>query len=236
MAEYAESHFGDTYFDVPNFSRALVEHLLPYLKDRETRKALDIGCAFGRASFELARYFDAVLGVDFSARFIDQGVKLGRDGLLRYTLTEEGDLQVFKTRTLAELGLDTVPVPEFAQGDACNLKPNYCDYDLVFAANVLDRLYEPAKFLDDIHTRILPGGLLMIASPYTWLEEHTPKANWIGGFKRNGENVTTLDGLKKHLEPNFRLLDAPHQVPFVIRETRRKFQHSLSEVTVWERK
>jgi len=24
-------------------------------------------------------------------------------------------------------------------------------------------------------------------------------------------------------------------VPFVIRETRRKFQHTLSEVTIWER-
>lgn len=235
MSEYAEFHYGDSYFGVPNFPRALVELLAPYLEGRETRKALDLGCASGRASFELARYFDEVLGLDFSVRFIDQGVQIGRDGMLRYTLTDEGDLRLFKTRTLAELGLDKVRVPDFAQGDACNLKPNYRDFDLVFAANLIDRLYEPAKFLNDIHTRIQPGGLLMIASPYTWLEEHTPRDKWIGGFKKNGENVTTLDGLKAHLEPNFRLLDAPRQVPFVIRETSHKFQHSLSEMTVWER-
>lgn len=235
MSEYAEFHYGDEYFGVPNFPRALVELLAPYFKGRKTGKALDLGCASGRASFELARYFDEVLGIDFSVRFIDQGVQIGREGLLHYTLVDEGDLRIFKTRTLAELGLDGVRLPDFAQGDACNLKPNYTDFDLVFAANLIDRLYEPAKFLDDIHTRIRPGGLLMIASPYTWMEQHTPKSAWIGGYKKDGESVTTLDGLKKHLEPNFRLLDSPKQVPFVIRETSHKFQHSLSNVTVWER-
>ncbi len=58
---------------------------------------------------------------------------------------------------------------------------------------------------------------------------------WLGGFKKDGENFTTLDGLKAHLGPHFRLIDGPLEVPFVIRETRRKFQHTLSEVTVWER-
>jgi hypothetical protein len=28
----------------------------------------------------------------------------------------------------------------------------------------------------------------------------------------------------------------PLQVPFVIRETRRKFQHTVSELTVWRRR
>lgn len=92
-----------------------------------------------------------------------------------------------------------------------------------------------SKFLDQIHTRIVPGGLLMIASPYTWLEEHTPRAAWTGGFKKDAENYTTLDGLKAHLSPHFRMVQAPVDVPFVIRETQRKFQHTLSELTVWER-
>ena len=32
-----------------------------------------------------------------------------------------------------------------------------------------------------------------------------------------------------------RLMRAPQDVPFVIRKTRRKFQHTLAEVTLWER-
>jgi hypothetical protein len=75
----------------------------------------------------------------------------------------------------------------------------------------------------------------MLASPYTWLEEHTKKENWVGGFKKDGENLTTLEGLKMILLPHFDLIDET-QVPFVIRETSRKHQHTLSDVTIWVKK
>ena len=75
----------------------------------------------------------------------------------------------------------------------------------------------------------------MITSPYTWLEEHTAREEWIGGFKRDGENFTTLDGLREILGKHFTLLGEPRAVPFVIRETRRKFQHTSAEMTIWER-
>lgn len=236
LSEYAEFHYGDTYFDVPNFSKALAEIAIAAMGNRPKRTALDLGCASGRSTFELARVFDHVTGVDFSARFIGQGVQLAQQGILRYTLTDEGELVSYKERTLSNLGLDHVKNKvEFFQGDACNLKPIFTGYDLILAANLIDRLYDPAKLLNSIHTRIIPGGLLMITSPYTWLTEHTKKEAWIGGFKRDGENFTTLDGLKEMLGKHFRLIQGPQAVPFVIRETKRKFQHTLAEVTIWER-
>jgi len=64
---------------------------------------------------------------------------------------------------------------EFWQGDAHNLKEQFGDYDLVLACNLIDRLYDPARFLEHIAGRINPGGLLVILSPYTWLEEFTSK-------------------------------------------------------------
>ena len=237
MSEYAEFHYGDTYFGVPNFSQALARHAIAAMGERPRRRALDLGCASGRATFELARAFDQVTGVDFSARFINQGVQLIQTGQLRYTLTDEGDLVSYKARSLTDLDLqDTAARVEFYQGDACNLKPQFSRYDLVLAANLIDRLYDPARFLDQIHERIVSGGLLVIASPYTWLEEHTPRQAWIGGFKKDAENYTTLDGLRDHLGAHFRLVSGPTDVPFVIRETRRKFQHTLSEMTIWERR
>lgn len=236
LSEYAEFHYGDTYFDVPNFSKALAEIAIAAIGNRPKRTALDLGCASGRSTFELAKVFDHVTGIDFSARFIGQGVQLVQQGILRYTLTDEGELVSYKERTLSNLGLDHVKHKvEFFQGDACNLKPIFTGYDLILAANLIDRLYDPAKLLTGIHTRINPGGLLMITSPYTWLTEHTKKEAWIGGFKRDGENFTTLDGLKEMLAKHFRLIQGPQAVPFVIRETKRKFQHTLAEVTIWER-
>ncbi len=56
-----------------------------------------------------------------------------------------------------------------------------------------------------------------------------------GGFKRDGENFSTLDGLKEILGSHFKLVHGPQEVSFIIRETRRKFQHTLSEITIWEK-
>ena len=236
LTEYAEFHFGDNWFGVENFPKALADIALESMTGKTTGKALDLGCACGRSSFELARAFEQVEGIDFSANFIRLGVEMAEQGSIRYSLAEEGELVSYHTRTLKELGLGAcADKVSFHQGDACNLKPRFSGYDLVLAANLIDRLYRPRHFLDSVHERINEGGILVIASPYTWLEEHTAKEEWIGGFKKDGESHTTLDGLKEHLGGHFRLVGEPRKVPFVIRETQHKFQHTLSEVTIWER-
>lgn len=236
LSEYAEFHYGDEYFGVPNFPRALAQIALNAMQGRSRRRALDLGCAVGRASFELAREFDNVTGVDFSARFIQMGVTLATSGSIRYSLVDEGQLMRYCQRDLAHLGLAEIASKvSFFQGDACNLKDLFTGYDLILAANLIDRLYKPMLFLQDVHQRVVTGGLLMIATPWTWLETHTERADWLGGFKRDGENVTGLDGLKAVLLRHFRLIGEPRDVPFVIRETRRKFQHTVSQVTIWER-
>jgi 5-histidylcysteine sulfoxide synthase/putative 4-mercaptohistidine N1-methyltranferase len=236
LSEYAEFHYGDSYFGVPNFSRALAELAISAMSERPALKALDLGCACGRASFELAKHFAQVTGIDFSARFIGQGVQLAESGQIRYSRCEEGELVSYQTRRLDELGLDQVRNKVgFFQGDACNLKPQFSGYDLILAANLIDRLYDPAQFLATVHERLNVGGILLLASPYTWLTEHTPREAWLGGFKKDGESFSTLDGLKAILQQHFQLLAPPVEIPFVIRETRHKFQHSLSEVSLWRR-
>lgn len=237
LSEYAEFHYGDRYYEVANFPQTLAEIAIKALGDKPAGKALDIGCSVGRASFELAKHFDHVTGIDFSARLINLGVQLATHGVIRYSIVDEGELLFHRERHLTDLGLaDASDKVEFLQGDACNLKQHFKGYDLIMAANLIDRLYEPALFLSMIHDRINSGGVLLIASPYTWLEENTTKENWLGGIKKDGENVSTLDALKAILGKHFNLMAAPQQVPFVIRETSRKFQHTLSDVTLWVRK
>ncbi len=158
-------------------------------------------------------------------------------GCLRYTLPDEGELVSYHERRLDTLGLaETAGRVEFWQGDACNLKDVFTGFDLILAANLIDRLYSPRRFLQDVARRLNAGGLLVLASPCTWLEEHTKRDEWIGGFKKDGDSYTTLDGLKDLLGARFELVQGPQEVPFVIRETRRKHQHTLSELTVWKRR
>ncbi len=236
LAQYCEFHFGEQWHGESNFPKELALACIDAMNGRAMGRALDIGCACGRSTFELARQFEHVDGIDFSASFIHTCVEMAEQKLVRYARPEEGELVSYHERTLAYLGLDqTVEKVAFHQGDACDLKPQFSGYDLVLAANLIDRLYKPSSFLTTIHERINDGGLLVIASPYTWLEEYTPKEEWVGGFQQNGEDYTTLDGLRDMLAPHFRILGKPRSLPFVIRETRNKFQHSLSELTVWQK-
>lgn len=237
ISQYLEFHYGDSYFGVSNYPKACIDAILQLAEGMQLERAFDVGCAVGRSSFELARTIPHVDALDFSTRFIRNALNLRQHGQLRYLITQEGELTILKQANLAELGLDaTADRVHFSQGDACNLKPLYQDYDLVFAGNLIDRLYEPAKFLSTIHERIRLGGLLALTSPYTWLEEYTEKQHWIGGHKENGENLTTLDGLQRILREHFEPFCEPLDVPFVIRETARKYQHSIAQLTLWKRR
>jgi 5-histidylcysteine sulfoxide synthase/putative 4-mercaptohistidine N1-methyltranferase len=250
VTQYLEFHYFDTAsgwrdaasgaraalpLDVPNFPRACVEATMRHVPDDRRRKCLDIGCSVGRSAFEFARFFAHVDAIDFSARFIQSGVRLQQGDEVLYEVPVEGELTVGRAISLERLGLASVGGRvSFMQGDACNLKALYTDYDLVFAGNLIDRLYDPALFLAGIAPRVLPGGLLVITSPYTWLEEYTPKQKWLGGKREHGEPLTTLAGLRRGLEPGFSLVHR-EDIPFVIRETARKHQHTIAEMTVWRR-
>ncbi len=237
-AQYCDAHYGPEYFGVPNFAMTCAETALAAMAGRRKGHALDLGCAVGRAAFELAKGgFERVTGLDFSTRFFPLAARMRDEGYLRYAFPEEGEIVSFHEIGLQELGLDRARERvQFFQADACNLPEKFSGYDLVLAANLIDRLYSPRKFLSTIHERMNPGGLLVITSPYTWLEEFTKKEEWLGGYREAGEPIWTLDGLKEALAPHFRLLGEPRDVPFVIRETRRKFQHTVAELTVWELK
>ncbi len=238
VAKYIEFHYGENDLQVPNFPVACVQEIQKFLDGVPTKKALDIGCATARSSFELAKTFDQVDAVDFSVRLIETPTNLQKSGKQRYVVIDEGELQSYREVKLEDFpGYHEVKDKiSFMQGDACNLTEKYDNYDLVFAGNLLDRLYDPGMFLQLIKGRVNSGGLLVIVSPYRWLEEHTPRDRWLGGFKaNNGESFTTREGLSAALTPDFSLINEPKDVPFVIRETTRKFQYGFSEFTVWKR-
>ena len=240
VSQYSEFHYGDEYYCVANFAKASAQFCIAKMQQvgkGGNAKALDLGCAVGRSTFELATFFDRVDGVDFSARFIKTAFDMQERGEIRYHLIEEGELTSFKARKLTALGLSEVTSKvSFAQGDACNLKPQFTGYDLIFMGNLIDRVYSPRKVLSDMAARLNAGGLLVVASPFTWLEEYTERKEWLGGYKdENGETLSSTLALEQALGDSFVRIGEPESIPFVIRETKRKFQHTLSEFNVFQK-
>jgi putative 4-mercaptohistidine N1-methyltranferase len=235
ISQYCEFQYGEENFGVKNFAIECAKIASKFTNNYT--KALDLGCATGRASFELAKTFDEVEGVDFSVRFVGVGSKLKNEGYVAYNVKTEGDLHEKKKITLEELGYENMKDKvAFWQGDACNLKPNFTGYDLVMATNLIDRLYNPRLFLQSVDERLNEDGVLILTSPYTWQESSTAKELWLGGYMdEQGGEVRTIDTLKNILKDKFELIHL-QDLPFVIKETKRKYQHTISEVSVWRKR
>ncbi len=120
-AQYCDAHYGEEHFGVPNFPAACAKISLSLMEGRRKGHALDLGCAVGRAAFELARGgFERVTGLDFSTRFFRLAARMQEEGYLRYAFPEEGEILSFHEIGLADLGLDGIRERvEFFQADAC---------------------------------------------------------------------------------------------------------------------
>ncbi|MDX1810263.1 MAG: 5-histidylcysteine sulfoxide synthase [Sulfurospirillaceae bacterium] len=236
ISQYCEFHYGDEHFGVKNFAKNIADIAGKYAINKKS--VLDIGCSVGRTSFELCKTFEKVTGIDFSARFINVAQSLKDNGYLRYEKKIEGDIKEQKEITLKSLGLDKINFEklEFWQGDACNLKPHFENYDMIVAINLLDRLYNPKLFLQDVSRRLNDEGIFIVASPFTWSEEYVKKENWLGGKIENGKVIYSQDRLNEILQEDFVPLSDPFDVEFVIQEHVRKFQHTLSKFSIWKKR
>jgi 2-polyprenyl-3-methyl-5-hydroxy-6-metoxy-1,4-benzoquinol methylase len=81
------------------------------------------------------------------------------------------------------------------KGDACKLDQSLGKFDIIFAGNIIDRLYDPEAFLRGVVNFLNPQGLIVLTSSYTWLEEFTPKDKWLGG--KQAEDVTGSERIQK---------------------------------------
>ena len=188
-------------------------------------RALDLGCAVGRSSFEMAKHFKEVLGVDYSREFIDCAQKLKKSKQLAYWRKDSGAEGVH-LNALVDGQVDVTRL-NFEQGDACALPPSIKNFDAVLLANVLCRLPEPLICLErmqNLHALVKPGGVLVMTTPFSWLDEYTPKSRWLNG----------ISDVKKVLT-DFELIHQ-EELPFLIREHRRKFEYIVTHASVWKRK
>ncbi|CAB4243978.1 putative 4-mercaptohistidine N1-methyltranferase [Methylacidimicrobium sp. AP8] len=230
LAQYMILHYGAPEWQLPSgappeladFPVRCVQEGFRWEELPPDPTALELGCAVGRSCFELSRRCRRVLGVDRSATFIRAALRLQAEGSLRCPVPGEGE-----EASEQRFSLPPRVRPErvvFAVGDALSAGRDE-PFDLLLAANLLDRLADPAAFLDRLPSLVRPGGQLLLTSPYSWLPEYTPRERWlVPGSKR----VASL------LERRFTLLRR-WELPLVLREHPRKFQWCLPEATLWRR-
>jgi putative 4-mercaptohistidine N1-methyltranferase len=197
------------------------------IKDLPTNaSALEIGCAVGRSSFELSKYCKHVLAIDQSRMFIEAAKEIQQTNILKYQIIEEGTRKVERT---AYLPPHTNPKRvDFRCENAMNLTQDR-KFDVVLTANVLCRVYDPRAFLNLLSNLTASKGQLILISPYSWLEEFSPKSLWLGNKKKPLECIK--DVLHTHFD-----LQRYFDMPFLIREHIRKYEWSIAQASIWRRR
>jgi len=165
-----------------------------------------------------------VVGIDYSRSFIRAATQLQRSGKHPFRLLEEGKItKPCMARVPPDIDRSRV---RFFTGDVLRLPNHLGTFDLVLAANLIDRLPEPHKFLTQVlPTLVKPGGRVLLTSPYTWTTDFTPIGKWLRD---------SFPSIQKLLRPWFRLLHREN-LPFLLREHRRKFQYTFADASLWQR-
>lgn len=230
IGEYLLFHYGSpeeimTWPGGPKDALDFPVRTAGHFSDEKVERALDVGCAVGRSTLEMSRNADEVIGIDFSKAFIATAENVRKGERVRYERLEEaGEVTPLEVRSPEKVSPERV---SFEVGDAMDLREDLGAFDRVHAANLVCRLPEPRRFLSRLSSLVKPGGELILATPCTWLEEFTSKENWPPG--------STAEWLEKELEGDFELVGKADE-PFLIRETARKFQWTVSMVTKWVRR
>lgn len=234
LNKYMLMHWGsekNIWGEVPVAPRPEVVHLplkcaaLTVQYASEFERVLDLGCAVGRSTFEMARHFKEVVGIDYSREFVDSATALQTTGERAYWRKDSGAEGVSLTAKV-DKAIDRKRV-RFEQGDACTLPLHLKEFDAVLMANVLCRLPDPAACLERMqgaNALVKHGGVLVMTTPFSWLEEYTPKLRWLDG----------IEGVKKTLT-EFELIHQ-EELPFLIREHRRRFEYIVTLASVWRRR
>ncbi len=241
LNEYLVFHYGDgsavLRWDFgPEKALGFHKRLLGWVDQNQLQqgsRALDLGCAVGRITFELTRICESVVGIDYSTSFIQCAQKIKESGLVSFRLTREGSLATPAEVSLpADLVRDRV---SFCQGDAENLPNSLGKFDVVIMANLLDRMAHPRRLLRQLRDITHSGAQVIICSPFTWWDEFTRPEERLGGFMRDGKEVTSMDTVTEMLDADFFQTKIGDE-PFLIRQHERKFFMSVARVGAWTRR
>ena len=168
---------------VPGAARRCLARLLT-LSDRTgpVDRVLDLGCAAGRTSFDLAiAHPEAlVLGADIHLGLLRLAAR-ARDGHVSYPRRRIGLVYDRRRFDVAIPGADRV---DFWACDAMALPFAPGAAALTVALNLLDCVPDPRRLLESLAGATRPGGRILLATPYDWATRATPLESWLGGHSQ----------------------------------------------------
>lgn len=226
LDEYAAFHYPDRDplaamlgADAVPLERRYPFALPALLEPRPEGFALDVGCACGFVTFALARLHREAWGLDRSVKLTDLSVKIAAEGRACYRAREMGE----RFRDV-EVPVCAPANVRFLVADAASVPAPSRSFATVALLNAIDRVSDPGRALAEAARLVAPDGLLLVASPYTWLEAFTPRTRWLDG----------PDAVRRAVGDAFRL-EREVRLPFFIPHHARSGQLAVTIVQRFRR-
>ncbi len=201
LSIYCWGHYGDLDPDEPgDEAPASVVNCLEQgfsLPLAPTAPALDLGCAVGRTTFELAQRVEGLaLGIDLNFAMLQAAqsvLNTGRLGYRRRRLGLVSDRRQFPVKLEGSENVD------FWACDTLALPFEGGQFGTVLAINLLDCVASPRDLLAVIRGLLREGGSALIGTPYDWSPNATPVESWIGGHSQRGPDRGAAEPLLRAL-------------------------------------
>jgi SAM-dependent methyltransferase/uncharacterized protein YbaR (Trm112 family) len=191
LSAYGRVHWGDFDCDEPLPREAslagLFETALGLLEPPEPGHGawVDLGCAAGRATYELAnRTDDLVVGVDLSFAMLRIAEGVRQTGMAVFPIRRVG--LVFDRCEIEVPGVAGERIT-FWCCDVNNLPFADGAFGGALSLNVLDCVPSPVQHLVELGRVLAPGTSALLSTPYDWAATATPVAQWLGGHSQRGE-------------------------------------------------
>jgi SAM-dependent methyltransferase len=147
---------------------------------------IDIGCAVGRTSFELAEACDEiVLGIDLNFHMVKLAGSVLKEGQVTYPKRRGGI--VFKQREFS-VAFERAENVDFWVCDATCLPFGDEAFSLATSLNVLDCVQTPYAHLKELARVLKPDAVGLLSTPYDWNVSATPMESWLGGHSQRSES------------------------------------------------
>ncbi|MCI0507402.1 MAG: methyltransferase domain-containing protein, partial [Gammaproteobacteria bacterium] len=206
LSTYAWDHYGDKapeneFMDQqqqvkPGSVVSCLNAGLSLFMEKPAAPMLDISCAAGRSTFELAAKFDGqALGIDLNFSLLRIAQNLLQKSTLTFPLKKIG---IIYERHRYEVALEKKQKVDFWACDALALPFKDETFGFVSALNVLDTVTSPVNLLQSINSALTRGGGTVLATTYDW-SSPAPVHNWIGGHAQRGSEGGNSEQLLRNL-------------------------------------
>jgi uncharacterized protein YbaR (Trm112 family) len=208
LSSYLWSHYGDMLEDEQATD---AYKCWAALMSPASGAFLDTGSAVGRFSFEMAKKFDLVVGLDNSVSFIRASRELMLQRRADLALPEEGVLTRQETLIFpADWKTENV---EFIVGDAQAMPFRSGAFAGASSLNLVDKVPNPLAHLMDLNRLAqATDAQLLFSDPFSWSTEVAPEEDWLGGtvkghFPGRGKDnvIALLEGKGGSLHPGWQV-------------------------------